>query len=30
MKGARAIFVLYLAVLLLGIVYFTALGWLGR
>lgn len=30
MKGARAIFVLYLAVLAVGIVYFTALGWLGR
>ena len=30
MKGARAIFVLYLAVLILGIIYFTALGWLGR
>ena len=30
MKGARAIFVAYLAVLILGIVYFTALGWLGR
>ena len=30
MKGARAIYVLYLAVLTLGIVYCTALGWLGR
>jgi hypothetical protein len=29
-KGVRAIYVLYLAVLFLGIVYFTALGWLGR
>ncbi|MCW2530726.1 MAG: hypothetical protein JWP62_296 [Blastococcus sp.] len=30
MKDVRAVFVLYLAVLVLGIVYFTALGWLGR
>ena len=30
MNGVRAIFVVYLAVLFLGIVYFTALGWLGR
>jgi hypothetical protein len=29
-KDVRAVFVLYLAVLVLGIVYFTALGWLGR
>lgn len=30
MKGVRAIYVLYLAVLFLGILYFTTLGWLGR
>jgi hypothetical protein len=29
-KGVRAVFVLYLAVLVLGIGYFTTLGWLGR
>jgi hypothetical protein len=29
-KDVRAIFWLYLAVLVLGIVYFTALGFLGR
>ena len=30
MKGVRAIFALYLTVLIVGIVYFTAVGWLGR
>lgn len=30
MKGVRAVYVLYLVVLFLGIVYFTTLGWLGR
>ena len=30
MKCVRAVYVLYLAVLFLGIVYFTTLGLLGR
>ena len=30
MKGVRAVYVLYLAVILIGIVYCTALGLLGR
>ena len=30
MKGVRAIYVVYLAVLFAGIVYFTTLGLLGR
>jgi hypothetical protein len=30
MKGVRAIYVLYLAVIVVGIVYCTALGLLGR
>jgi hypothetical protein len=30
MKGVRAVYVLYLVVILLGIVYCTALGLLGR
>ncbi len=30
MRGVRAVFVVYLAVVLMGIVYVTALGWLGR
>jgi hypothetical protein len=29
-KGVRAVFALYLVVLVVGIVYCTALGWLGR
>jgi hypothetical protein len=29
-KDVRALFVLYLTVLIVGIVYFTAIGWLGR
>jgi hypothetical protein len=29
-RGVRAVFVVYLAVVLMGIVYVTALGWLGR
>ena len=30
MRGVRAIYVVYLAVLFVGIVYFTTLGLLGR
>jgi hypothetical protein len=30
MKGVQAIYVVYLAVLFAGIVYFTTLGLLGR
>ena len=30
MKGVRAIYYAYLAVILVGIVYCTALGFLGR
>jgi hypothetical protein len=30
MKGVRAVFVLYLVVILAGIAYCTALGLLGR
>jgi hypothetical protein len=30
MKGVRAIFIVYLAVILLGIAYVTALGLAGR
>ena len=30
MRGVRAVFVLYLAVVLLGIGYVTALGLMGR
>ncbi len=30
MKGVRAVYVLYLALILLGVVYFSALGLLGR
>ena len=30
MRGVRAVYVLYLAVILSGIVYCTALGLLGR
>lgn len=30
MKGVRAVYLLYLAVILVGIVYCTALGLLGR
>lgn len=30
MKSVRAVYVLYLAVVLIGIVYVTALGLMGR
>ena len=30
MRGVRALFVVYLAVILLGIAYVTALGLMGR
>jgi hypothetical protein len=30
MRGVRAVFVLYLAVVLVGIVYVTVLGLMGR
>ena len=30
MKGVRAVYVLYLAVILIGIVYCTTLGLMGR
>jgi hypothetical protein len=30
MRGVRAVFTLYLAVVVLGIVYVTALGLMGR
>lgn len=30
MKSVRAVYVLYLAVIVLGIVYVTALGLMGR
>ena len=30
MKDVRAVFVVYLAVILIGIVYVTALGLMGR
>ena len=30
MKGVRAVFVIYLIVIVIGIVYVTALGVLGR
>ena len=30
MKSVRAVFVLYLAVILIGIVYVSALGLMGR
>ena len=30
MRGVRAVFVAYLAVVLVGIVYVTALGLMGR
>jgi hypothetical protein len=30
MRGVRAVYIAYLVVILLGIVYFTALGLVGR
>jgi hypothetical protein len=30
MRGVRAVFILYLAVILVGVVYATALGLAGR